>query len=155
MSAFLFCYMIMGKVLLCTKYFRHKKTRCYIRASLWGHNVDTIGERIVFLREKLDISQKELAEQLGITAASLSRYENNIYDPKGTIITSLCGLLHTSADYLLGMTDNCNAIGSHVMPSEKEVYFWKLYQALPSEDKIRIEERILTLHEIHENSKRN
>lgn len=116
--------------------------------------MDTIGERIVFLREKQDISQKELAEQLGITAASLSRYENNIYDPKGTIITSLCGLLHTSADYLLGMTENYSPATDRTVMSEKELYFWRLYQNLPSEDKIRIEERILTLHEIRESSKR-
>ena len=39
----------------------------------------TIGERIIFLREKQRMSQKELATRLQITAASLSRYENNIH----------------------------------------------------------------------------
>lgn len=117
--------------------------------------MNTIGERIVFLREKLDISQKELAELLGITAASLSRYENNIYDPKGTIIAGLCNSLHTSADYLLGITDDYRVASDRSLGSKKELYFWELYQTLPSEDKIRIEERILTLHEVHENSKRS
>lgn len=47
-----------------------------------GFTMNTLGERIVFLRELRGISQKELAARLDITAASMSRYENNVYDPK-------------------------------------------------------------------------
>lgn len=113
-----------------------------------GYFVNTLGERIVFLREKRGISQKELAEQLGITAASLSRYENNIYDPKGAILTSLCNLLHTNADYLLGLTDNYHGREETFSLSAKELDVLELYRSLSPEDRIRIEERLLTLHEI-------
>jgi len=111
--------------------------------------VNTLGERIVFLREKRGISQKTLAEQLGITAASLSRYENNIYYPKGSIIISLSTLLHTSTDYLLGMTNNYQSKEETLSLTEKELNLLELYQTLSAEDKIRIDERILALHEIH------
>lgn len=111
--------------------------------------MNTIGERIVYLREKQGISQKELAQMLGITAASLSRYENNLYDPKSAIISSLSQLLHTSSDYLLGKTPNYCSYSKPCSVNEKNLHILDLYRSLTPEDKIRIEERILTLHELH------
>lgn len=112
--------------------------------------MNTIGERIVYLREKQGISQKELAQMLGITAASLSRYENNLYDPKSAIITNLCQLLHTSSDYLLGINTENHNQAKPCSVNEKDLHIWELYRSLTPEDKIRIEERILTLHELHD-----
>ena len=112
--------------------------------------MNTIGERIVFLREKRGISQKELARQLGITAASLSRYENNLYDPKSTIITNLSQILNTSTDYLLGITSDYRVSTNSDQVSENDLRIWELYRSLSQEDKLRIEERILTLFELHE-----
>lgn len=111
--------------------------------------MNTIGERIVYLREQQGISQKKLAQMLGITAASLSRYENNLYDPKSAIISSLSQLLHTSSDYLLGITPNHCSDSKPCSVNEKDLHVWELYRSLTPEDKIRIEERILTLHELH------
>ena len=111
--------------------------------------MDTIGERIVFLREKKGISQKELARKIGITAASLSRYENNMYDPKGSIIISLSRQLETSADYLLGITSDYRIPSESDRICENDLHTLELYCALSSEDKIRVAERILTLHELH------
>lgn len=111
--------------------------------------MSTIGERIVYLREQQGISQKELAKQLGITAASLSRYENNIYDPKSTIIIGLTKLLNTSSDYLLGLTQDYRPSAKPCAITEKDLHVWELYRTLSSEDKIRIEERILTLQEMN------
>lgn len=110
--------------------------------------MNTLGERIVFLREKQDISQKELAKQLEITAATLSRYENNIYDPKGEILAKLCTFLHTNADYLLGMTDNYRSREETFSLSAKEIQLLEIYRSLTPEYQIRIEERLLTLHDI-------
>lgn len=106
----------------------------------------TIGERIVFLREDREISQKELAEKVGITAASLSRYENNIYDPKGTIILSLAKHLNTSTDFLLGLTPNYNTDSAPSI-SSNEYRLLKTYRALAPANKVRVEERIYTLLE--------
>lgn len=111
--------------------------------------MNTIGERIVFLREKKGISQKELARKIGITAASLSRYENNMYDPKGSIIISLSRQLETSADYLLGITADYHIPSRLSTVSKDDLHTLELYCALSSEDKIRITERILTLQELH------
>ena len=62
----------------------------------------TIGERIVFLREKCDITQKALAKSINITEASLSRYENNLREPKAEVIAKLAVHLNATTDFLLG-----------------------------------------------------
>ena len=66
----------------------------------------TMGERIVFLRERYDMTQKELAQKANITEASLSRYENNLREPKAETIVNLAMCLNTSADFLLGCSNN-------------------------------------------------
>lgn len=61
----------------------------------------TIGEKILILRENLNMKQKELADLVGITEATLSRYENNKREPRGEIVTRLAKILNVSTDYLL------------------------------------------------------
>lgn len=67
--------------------------------------MSSIGDRILGLRKELNLSQKELAENVGITEASLSRYENNLREPRAEIIIRLADALNCSTDYLLGKTD--------------------------------------------------
>lgn len=55
------------------------------------------------------MSQKELADKVEITEASLSRYENNLREPKAEIVAKLAKALDTSTDFLiLGKTENHN-----------------------------------------------
>lgn len=67
--------------------------------------METIGDRILNLRKKLDKTQKEICASIGITEVTLSRYENNIREPKGEIISKIATSLGTTTDYLLGRTD--------------------------------------------------
>lgn len=67
-----------------------------------------IGFRIVTRRKQLNLSQKELASKTDITEATLSRYENNIREPKAEIIAKLAKALYTSTDYLLCNTNNAD-----------------------------------------------
>ncbi|SKA89515.1 Helix-turn-helix [Clostridium sp. USBA 49] len=66
---------------------------------------ENIGERILRLRIKNEMKQKELADKVGITEATLSRYENGLRSPKGEIVSKLAEALGVSSDYLLGLTD--------------------------------------------------
>lgn len=68
-----------------------------------------IGDKILALRKSLNLSQKELCEKIGITEASLSRYENNLREPKGDIIAKLAKALNTSTDYLLDDQNNLHS----------------------------------------------
>lgn len=67
--------------------------------------MQSIGDRILTIRKELNISQKELADKVGITEASLSRYENNLREPRAEILGKIAIALGVSTDYLLGQTD--------------------------------------------------
>ena len=108
----------------------------------------TLGERIVFLREEHNISQKELAITVQITAATLSRYENNISEPNADIICRLANALNTSTDFLLGLCDVYRSYPSGPKSNQltsREYRLLKSFRLLSSEDQIRAEERIETL----------
>lgn len=62
----------------------------------------TIGDRIAELLEKNSMTQRELAERVGVTEVSMSRYISNDRTPKGPVIANIATALHTTSDYLLG-----------------------------------------------------
>lgn len=61
-----------------------------------------IGRRISDLLRKNGLTQHELADQVGVTEVSMSRYINGDRTPKGPIIANMAKALHTTSDYLLG-----------------------------------------------------
>lgn len=63
--------------------------------------MESMGDRIKRLREKKGMTQKELAAAANITEASLSRYENNLRDPRPEILARLARALDTTTDYLI------------------------------------------------------
>ena len=83
-----------------------------------GINMKTIGEKILTLRENLNMKQKELADLAGITEATLSRYENNKREPRGEIVTRLAKILNVSTDYLL---DNEISLEDYNSLNSKEI----------------------------------
>ncbi|MCR4944659.1 MAG: helix-turn-helix domain-containing protein [Clostridium sp.] len=78
----------------------------------------TIGEKILALRENLNMKQKELADLVGITEATLSRYENDKRQPRGEIVPKLAKALNVTADYLL---DNEISIDDYNSLNNKEI----------------------------------
>ncbi len=114
--------------------------------------MNTIGERIVFLREEKGISQKDLANSILIPPTSLSRYENNIYEPKAEILHRLAEALDTSSDFLVGLTDHFQKPNytstTPVGLTGDEQRLISAYRKLNSENQIRISERIVTLLDI-------
>lgn len=63
---------------------------------------NTLGDRIAELLEKNGLTQRELAELVGVTEVSMSRYISNDRTPKGPVIANIATALHTTSDYLLG-----------------------------------------------------
>ncbi|MCC8129531.1 MAG: helix-turn-helix transcriptional regulator [Clostridiales bacterium] len=56
------------------------------------------------LRKERGISQRTAAEELGISQALLSHYENGIREPGLAFVIRACDYYRVSADYLLGRT---------------------------------------------------
>jgi len=70
--------------------------------------MESLGERITRLRKKSNLSQRELADKTNLTEATLSRYENDLREPKGEVIVKIANALDVTTDYLLGRTDEIN-----------------------------------------------
>ena len=67
-----------------------------------------IGERIAGLLMVQGKTHRKLAEQVGTTEASISRYIKGDRVPKGPIIANIAKALHTTTDYLLGNEKDFN-----------------------------------------------
>lgn len=63
---------------------------------------NTLGDRIAELLKTNGLTQRELANLIGVTEVSMSRYISNERTPKGTVIANMATALHTTSDYLLG-----------------------------------------------------
>ena len=61
--------------------------------------------RLRELRENNDLLQKSLAEHLGCTQQTYSRYETGELEPSIESLKKLAEFYDTSIDYLLGLTD--------------------------------------------------
>lgn len=115
--------------------------------------MDTIGKRIRALREDADMSQKMLAEKSGMTEATLSRYENDLREPKATVLIHLATELNTSTDFLLGKTETPYILPSSLAITAQESELIKLFRKLPEQGKIRLLERAAALNDFNNSEK--
>ena len=108
----------------------------------------TIGERIRGLREDMDMSQARLAGIVGVTKATMSKYENNAAVPKADLIGKIASTLRTTADYLVGLTDGKLTRNMETPRlTEAEVELLLRFKALTPENKARLLERAEALAE--------
>lgn len=66
---------------------------------------NVFGKRLRMLRREKDIVMTELAEAVGLTQATVSKYENGKRIPNIEIIQRLARYLNVSTDYLIGKSD--------------------------------------------------
>lgn len=66
----------------------------------------TFGERIVATRKEKGISQKALAELLGISPTRLNYWEKDKRFPPIPMLNRISEILEVDGDYLLGRTDD-------------------------------------------------
>lgn len=118
--------------------------------------MNTFGVRIRKLRNMQGITQKQLAEAVGIREATLSRYENSKRETHWEILILIAKALNTNTEYLLGLTDNY--LPSQLNPSvesafEKHQELLLQFERLNEENKIRVMERISTLLDVQKKNK--
>jgi transcriptional regulator with XRE-family HTH domain len=65
-----------------------------------------IADRLRFLRGGVGYSQKELCQIIGVSQASVNRYELDIITPSPEKLLCLANLYDVSLDYIYGRTDN-------------------------------------------------
>ena len=84
-------------------------------------------ERLRLLRTEKGVSQKQVAEKLGITEVGYQNYEVGRRKPNFDIIPSIADFFNVSLDYLFGRSDN---------PARSQKGWCRLKATLPELDEI-------------------
>lgn len=65
---------------------------------------EELGKKLKERREQLGLTQRQVAESLGVAQPIYQRFEKGIFECNYTQLAALCKLYDLSADYLLGLT---------------------------------------------------
>ncbi|TDM49953.1 XRE family transcriptional regulator [Macrococcoides goetzii] len=102
----------------------------------WSGNMSNIlGKRIKTYRNKKGITQKELADKIGVSNAVMSRYESGTRSPDFDKLKLIANELDVSIDYLLDH-DNNNTDSFLMNHAEG-------FKELPLEEQKKIEQSLL------------
>jgi len=77
----------------------------------------TIGERIMLIRRRRRLTQRELAMRAQMSKTSLNRLENGLQSVYAERLATLARILDVSADYLLGLQDSATPLGATPPPA--------------------------------------
>lgn len=64
-----------------------------------------MGEKLKYLRQTKKLTQKQVADRLGLAVSAISSYESGSRYPSYESLIKLACMFHVSTDYLLGITD--------------------------------------------------
>jgi len=67
--------------------------------------MSTFCERLSNLRHEKNLTLDDLANKIGTTKSTISRYENGMRQPKQDILEALANYFEVTTDYLLGRTN--------------------------------------------------
>ena len=85
--------------------------------------LESIGERIKYLRERNGMTQAELAKKLGITRSAVNAWEMGLSIPTTQYVAELTQLFHVSADYMLGLDNTESIYIGNLSEEEKHILY--------------------------------
>ncbi|SFR12397.1 helix-turn-helix domain-containing protein [Desulfoscipio geothermicus] len=68
--------------------------------------MDTLGERLRYLRKSKNLKREELAAIIGLTPRVITFYETGDRDPSLKVLLALADYFDVSLDYLVGRSDD-------------------------------------------------
>jgi len=86
-------------------------------------NNSLICERLINCRKKLGISKQEAARRMQMSQPAYLRYESGERTPSIHVIHFMASVLGTSAEYLIGETDNPAPVGYWINASTEPELF--------------------------------
>lgn len=100
---------------------------------------------LIELRKNRDMSQEELADKIGVSQKSISKYEKQDVRPSWEAMINIANLFNVSIDYLLGRVSDPQQISSTVSSptpmqplSENASMLLENFEKLCKEDQIYI-----------------
>ena len=67
-----------------------------------------MGEKLKSLRIEKNLTQKQVADRIGLAISAVSSYESGTRYPSYDALVKLARIFHVSTDYLLGITNTRN-----------------------------------------------
>lgn len=67
-----------------------------------------MGEKLKSLRIEKKLTQKQVADRIGLAISAVSSYESGTRYPSYDVLVKLARIFHVSTDYLLGITNTRN-----------------------------------------------
>jgi len=67
-----------------------------------------MGDKLKSLRTDKKMTQKQVADRIGLAISAVSSYESGTRYPSYDVLVRLAHIFRVSTDYLLGMTDKRN-----------------------------------------------
>lgn len=80
-----------------------------------------MGDKLKSLRIEKKLTQKQVAERIGLAISAVSSYESGSRYPSYDVLVRLAHIFHVSTDYLLGMTDKRNIDVTGLADDEIEI----------------------------------
>nr|DAK00563.1 MAG TPA: Helix-turn-helix XRE-family like protein [Caudoviricetes sp.] len=84
--------------------------------------------RIQELLFEKNMTQQDLAQEIKMTPATLSRNLNGLNPPKAEVVTAIATFFQVSTDYLLGLSDIRNPEKELNKKQESDPIFFSLYE---------------------------
>lgn len=78
--------------------------------------------RIQILRKENNLTQQDLAEKLGVSNKSISKYERGEREPDFNTLKKLSNIFNVSIDYILGVTDSPRDSGKNADEVSDAIY---------------------------------
>lgn len=76
------------------------------------------GTTLKELRRRAGLTQKELADRLWLSKATVSYYEQSVRYPSPDVLVKISEIFHVSTDYLLGLEEKRQTLDVTDLPDE-------------------------------------
>ena len=102
--------------------------------------MSVFSERLTALMKAKGFSQKDFAKKANITESATSYYAKGVRTPSGEVLARIAKALDTTADYLLGSTDN-----AEIPEEQKELKYLQRNLGKLDEEQLKKAEEMLKL----------
>lgn len=122
------------------------------KGSLIMNTITLNCERLIQCRKKMGITKQEAAKRMNMSQPAYLRYESGTRTPSIHVINSMANVLNTSADYLIGTTDDPHP-DSYLINSRTEPELFTFIEQYRSDTNLqkRLEKYYKSLSDIYTN----
>ncbi len=89
-----------------------------------NNDKQSVAMRLKLLRTEEGLTQNEVAEKLGVTQQTYSKYEKGTSNVDSVVLTKICNLYGVTSDYVLGISptsgENLETLIKRVITTIKE-----------------------------------